>query len=261
MALKSITFPVCRIAGSTLALCALVPLAAQSTRAPTSHQTEWNSVPFTGCKADGQTGPVEAPNGRGRQVAIPAAAASRLAYYESKFGSGVLAPRGWHCFSTYGSNGSSLFVSPNPVSSAELFSQEWKGLDGPAIQISTVFGDTSGRFSVARTIARVFPAHWSFVRKVIAEGIEPASEFPFGPYPGDKLKYLTKEMVEFQTPANSNGMGTASWLLRNSDPISGVAILSGEEMNLTHLCVRLPPESVDLTPFIVREAERERRVQ
>ena len=257
MGSKSILSTLCRIASLLVGLCASLPLNAQTTGTPASHQPKWTFVPFVGCKSDGQVGPVEAPRGTNKRVAIPAASASRLAYYESKFGSGVLAPRGWHCFCTYGSNGSNLFVSPRAIGSGELFSEQWKGFDGPAIQISTIFGDTSGRFSVARTIARVFPVHSSFVKDVVAEGIEPASEFPFGPYLGDKLKYITTEMVEFQTPANADGMGTASRLLKNGDLISGLAILSGEELNLTSLHVRLPPELLDLVPLIVRQAERD----
>src|SRR5258705_141438 len=87
-------------------------------------------------------------------------------------------------------------VIESAMGSKELFSQQWKGFDGPAIQISTIYGSTSGRFSVARMIARVFPDHMSFVKDVIAEEIAPASDFPSGPYHADKLKYLTAEMVE-----------------------------------------------------------------
>jgi len=43
---------------------------------------------------------------------------------------------------------------------------------------------------------------------VITEGIEPASDFPFGPYPTDTLKYHGDVTVEFQTPANTKGLGT-----------------------------------------------------
>jgi len=243
-----------RFAKPVLVLCSLMPLPAQSRGAAPS-QPKWTTVPFVGCKSDGQTGPVEAPGGTDKKLAIPAASASRLAYYEAKFGSGVLAPRGWHCFCTYGSNGSSLFVSPRSIGSAEFFSAQWKGFDGPAIQISIMLGDTSGRFSVARDIARVFPAHSLFVGDVIAEGIEPASEFVFGPYPDDTLNYLTREMVEFRTPANTDGMGTVSWLRKNSDPISGVLIVSLEEPDLLHLSVRLPLKMAELIPLIVQHAE------
>jgi len=68
---------------------------------------------------------------------------------------------------------------------------------GPAIQLSVAVGDTSGRFEVAQIIARVFPSHRNFVRDVIAEDIEPASNFPFGPFPKDKLTYKSKELVEY----------------------------------------------------------------
>ena len=88
-------------------------------------------------------------------MAISAASAQRLAYYKAQYGLGVLAPRGWHCFSTYGSNGSSLFISPDAIDSKALFSDDWKGFSGQAIQISYSSGGTSGRFEVAKVIARV----------------------------------------------------------------------------------------------------------
>src|SRR5579864_2187946 len=71
------------------------------------------SVPFVGCPSDGQLGPGEAPRGENSQVvAISPEIARRLAYYKADHGSGILAPRGWHCFGTYGSNGSNLYVTP-----------------------------------------------------------------------------------------------------------------------------------------------------
>ncbi|HVN17333.1 MAG TPA: hypothetical protein VMU05_01125 [Dongiaceae bacterium] len=96
-------------------------------------------------------------------MAISAGAAERLAYYKAEYGVGVLAPRGWHCFGTYGSNGATLYVSPDPINAADLLSTSWKGFAGPAIQISVAEGGTSGRFEVAKTIARVFPKHKAFV--------------------------------------------------------------------------------------------------
>lgn len=110
---------------------------------------------------------------------------------------------------------------------------------------------------MARTIARVFPAHKAFVRQVIAEGINPASDFPFGPYPNDKLVYKNKEMVEYETPAHTDGLGTASRLQKNADPIRGAAILVEPETDLLSLSVRLPHEMDDLTPVIIQQAELE----
>jgi hypothetical protein len=199
---------------------------------------------------------MKAPHGQLRPAAISVTAAKRLAYYKSQYGPGVLAPRGWHCFGMYGSNGSTLLITPEPISSARLFSRNSEGITGPAIQISLSNGDTSGRFSVAKIIARVFPTHKDFVEAVITEGIEPASSFPFGPYPGDTLNYRSNEVVEFKTPAMTEGLGTASRLSSDSSPISGVAILFGEEPNLVHLSLRLPPNDDDLSQVIIRQTER-----
>jgi hypothetical protein len=217
-------------------------------------------VPFVGCKSDGQQGPLEAPAGKSRIVSITHEAVSQVAYYKSEEGPGVLAPRGWYCFGTYGSNGSSLFVSPEPISSAELLSDNWKGFSGPAIQISCASGDTSGRFAVAHTIARVFPAHKAFADRVHAEeadlGVD--NSLHFGPYPTDRLTYKTKDVVEFQTPANKNGLGTESSKLRkNSDPINGVAMLTGETPDLLFLAVRLPANLSSLSSAIIQQVERE----
>jgi hypothetical protein len=238
-------------------MCIPSSFLAQSTTAAGSLQRHTVRVPFVGCKSDGQVGPVEAPQRQNKIVAITVESAQRLAYYKSEYGFGVLAPRGWYCFGTYGSNGSTLYVSPEPINPVDLFSTTWKGFTGPVIQISDEIGDTSGRFGVAKTIARVFPAYKAFVKSVIAEGIEPASSFPFGPYPNDKLTYRSKEIVEFQTPANIEGLGTDPWLQKNGDPIIGVAILMGQEHDLLQLSVRLPPKLTDLTSTIIQQVERD----
>lgn len=215
------------------------------------------TVPFVGCASDGQTGPLKAPTGKSKVLAIPVAMAQRLAFYKAEDSSGVLAPRGWNCFSTYGSNGASIFVSPDPIDPKAFFSQDWKGFPGQVIQLSWDSGGTSGRFEVAEIVAHVFPAYKAFVQNVIAEGIEPASDFPFGPYPSDKLTYRGKNIVEFETPANMQGLGTDSLLLMNASPIDGVAIISGTDTDLTHLSARVPAADSDLVRFIVKQAESE----
>jgi hypothetical protein len=128
------------------------------------------SVPFVGCKSDGQMGPLKAPAGKSRVVPVARLMASRLAYYMAEDGVGVLAPSGWYCFGTYGSNGANLYVSPEPIRGDEVLSANWKGFAGPVVQLSVSDGGTSGRFSVARMMARVFPAHREFVRNVICRG-------------------------------------------------------------------------------------------
>lgn len=214
-----------------------------------------SQVPFVGCASDGQAGPVKAPSSQSVTNPIPSAAAQRLAYYKAQYGPGVLAPRGWHCFSTYGSDGSNLFVSPDAIDSKTLLSMDWKGFTGAAIQISVSSGGTSGRFQVAKVIARVFPAYKQFAQNVIAEGLEPASDFPSGPYANDKLTDRGTNVVEFETPANTQGLGTDSRLLPNASPIDGVAIISGTDTDLIQLSARVSAKDRDLIPLIVKQVE------
>lgn len=236
------------VAFSALGFC----FARAATPAPTASV----QVPFVGCASDGQTGPQAAPTGKSKAVAIPAAAAQRLAWYKAQDGSGVLAPRGWHCFSTYGSDGSNLFVSPDAIDAKMLFSDDWKGFAGPVVQMSYSSGGTSGRFEVAKVIARVFPAYKQFTQNVIAEGIAPASGFPFGPYATDKLTYRAKNIVEFETPANMQGLGTDSRLLPNASPIDGVDLITGADTDLIQLSARFSAKDCDLIPLIVKQVER-----
>ncbi len=190
-------------------------------------------------------------------MAISTEAARRLAYYKAKEGVGVLAPKGWHCLGAYGSSGTTLYVFPDPINSAEVLSSSWKGFAGPVVQISLEYGGTSGRFAVAKIIARAFPTRKDFVEGVIAVGIEPASSFPYGPYPVDSLKYRGENVVEFSTPAQAEGLGTDSRLQKNGTPIRGAAILIGEEPNLLGVWVRLPSEDGELYKLIIQQTERE----
>jgi len=240
-----------------VAVYARLSPSTQTIAAAASPQQRSAHVPFVGCEADGQAGPVNAPNGKSILLPIADEAAQRLAYYKSEQGIGVLAPRGWNCFGVYGSSGYSLYVSPQPIPTANLFSTTWSGFTGPVIEIAGEEGDTSGRFGVARTIALVFPAHRAFVEKVIAEEIESASSFPFGPHPKDKLIYRSDEMVEYETPGDTDGLGTNSRLNKNANPISGVAILMGTSPDLLLLSVRLSPNLTDLASTIVQQVERD----
>jgi len=239
-----------------LSLCMLASSTGFAQTNPSSEsRNEKVSVPFVGCEADGQMGSVKAPDGKSMHVLISADAASRLAYYKSEERLGVLAPRGWHCFGVYGSNGYALYASPERITVSEVLSGKWKGFAGPAIELAAQDGGTSGRFTVARVIARVFPERRPFVERVIAEGIEPADSFPSGPYPVDKLTYRSKQMVEYATPANADGLGTNSRLIKSGHPITGVAILVGETPDLVHLAVRLSPDLSDLASSIIQQLE------
>ena len=215
-----------------------------------------SAVPFVGCASDGQQGPVPAPKGTEMVVRIGAGAAARLAYYKAA-GLDVLAPRGWYCFEAYGSDGSSLFVAPQPMGTAwggytgaTAVVPVAGGFTGPAIQISEISGETSGRYGVARVLARIFPGQRAFVESVIEEGAD-AADFPFGPYPNDKLILQSDRMVQYQTPPHSQGLGTDSSLQADEYPINGVAILEGQAPDVLILNVRLPPDMNDLASHII----------
>lgn len=249
------TMPGMKAVRLLLAAVVLSTGASRSQSAAPSRAGATTLVPFVGCKSDGQVGPLDAPDGRPEAVDLPAAFAKRLAFYKAEQGWGVLAPRGWYCFSTYGSAAANLYVSPDPIDSAELVSDEWTGFSGDIVQISYEYGDTSGRFGVADTIARVFPAYMSFVRGVIAEDIEPASSFPSGPYPHDKLRYLNRYTLEFETPAHEKGLGTFYGVRSNADPIFGVAALTGGAPDLVLVAMRLSERDRDLMRSILEEVE------
>jgi len=241
--------------GACAGLCAGRAVLSQAKPAAIPIAKAAVTVPFVGCASDGQAGPQAAPTGQPQPVALAAAVAKRLAYYKAEYSAAVLAPRGWHCFSTYGSDGSNLFVSPDPIDTKNIFSSDWKGITGDGIQISYSSGGTSGRFEVAKVIARVFPAYKQFAQNVIAEGLVPVSEFPFGPYPKDKLTYRSKSVVEYETPANTQGLGTDSRLQPNASPIEGLAIISGVDTDLILLAARVAEADRDLIPAIVSQVE------
>jgi hypothetical protein len=214
------------------------------------------TVPFVGCAQDGQTGPMPAPSGPPKNVQMSAAAAARLAYYSASPPNGVLAPRGWSCFGAYGSSGATLYLSPSPIQASDVEASAWAAGAGPAIQVSWLVGDTSGRFQVAKVIARVFPSHQSFVQGVIGEGIEPASSFPQGPVATDRVTTKSGVAVEYETPGGDPGLGTSITALSPSpDPIDGAAVLTGATPDLAFLAARLTADTRDLTPLIVQQFE------
>ena len=253
----------------TLAALALAAGIATScskpSGAPSSASAEPASalvnVPLIGCANDGQTGPQSPPSAPTKTVQLSPDLTPKLAYYIAASGPGVLAPRGWYCAGMYSSNGGSLVVSPQPVAPTDLLNKTWGGAAGDAIEIRTATGDTSGRFEVAQVIMRVFPGHQAFAQSVISEGVEPANAFPSGTYPGDRLTNINNQVVEFQTPANSVGLGTDtnanSQMKPGTDPVLGVAMLTGATPDLLVLAVRLPNELQALAPAIVQEIQQD----
>jgi len=186
-------------------------------------------------------------------VAVSPKDAQALAYYRSADGIGLLAPRGWYCEGVSGSGGAALFLSPKPID-LDRSRPGWKGFEGPAIEVNHMNNESSGVYEIVEVIARVFPAYRAFAVRVWKDIDLP---FPSGPYPNDILAYKNKTVVEYNTPARKEGLGTRfSWLKKNDTPVAGAAILIGDPPDVLLLSVRLPPDLARLTPVIVRDVER-----
>lgn len=209
-----------------VALCVSPSLHSQAQ--PASSASAAVSVPFVGCKSEGQAEILEAPKATVKLLPISREDAQVLAYYGSALGLGVLAPRGWYCLGIDGSGGD-LFVGPQPIDDRKIYTQENHGFDGPLIELSERHSDQYGdRLDKAQIIARVFPAYKALVADLLDGFDVPASLYPFGPYPTDRLTYKSKAVVEYVTPAQTEGLGTHSTLKKNGSPIEGVAILNGD---------------------------------
>jgi hypothetical protein len=211
-------------------------------------------------------GPIAAKTGEPVQVRLNVADANRLAFYNNGWSGGVLAPRDWHCFVLYGSNGVFLAVAPDldPSKGFEVIRKTH--FLGPAVVLDLWSGGTSGRFAVATYAARLFPreAHDYIERIARMEDAFDRGDFRrslrFKPYPADILKRKSRSQVEFETPAYRDGLGTSGSppISSSPDPIYGVATLSGEREwpNLLLLAVRLPGELRSLRQAIVADVER-----
>jgi len=223
---------------------ALVTLLSGWAQQPSGQQ----SVPFVGCPADGQTGPIAAPHGQPRTVTLPRTIASALAYYAGAVGPGVFAPRGWRCRVRYGSGGGGILVAPTlPL----------RGTRGAAVEEDDALAGTSGRFEVAFTAARLFrKVAASFIEQVRKEGLAADSEFAHGPYPDDSLSYLDSATVQYVTPPFREGLGTKGILVPSAEPIRGLVMLdlpdSDSDGGLSVLRVRLGRKLQGLALTLVR---------
>jgi hypothetical protein len=118
----------------------------------------------------------------------------------------------------------------------------------------------SGRYEIAEIMARVFPEYRTFASRVM-EGID--LPLPAGPYPKDTLRYRGKTIVEYNTPAQTEGLGNFhSWLGKNDLPIKVAAIIAeppdgGDGPDVVLLSVRVPPALAGLIPVIVAQVERD----
>jgi hypothetical protein len=241
--------------GATWRLLAVTALL--SGRAPAYGQPV--SIPFIGCPSFGQVDVSDAPKGTSQTITLSEQDGQALAYYKSADGISVLAPRGWHCQRVSGSGGADLYLSPMRIVES---ASGWEGLGGPAIEVNHISGENSGRYQIAELIARVFPEYRSFARQVWQDTDSP---FPSRPYPKDTLTYRSNTVVEYRTPAQTDGLGNFdSWLGKNDLPIVGAAILLidardpiGKVPHVVLLSVRFPADLTRLAPTIIRYVERD----
>lgn len=219
------------------------------------HSTRRVQVPFVGCRSEGQADPLDAPKGGPVSVIVSSDDARQFAYYKSEaVNIGVLAPRAWQCLGVYGSGGGWLIVTPRAIDTPTFFSTAFTGFKGPVVDIVFRNGNTSGLYSFAEIIGRIFPMYRSFARNVYQEMDEP---LPNGPYPADQLTYRSKMLVEYKTPAEAEGLGTYWWINKNDRPIEGMAMLLESPPSLIQLSIRLPRDLEGLTRAIINQVEHD----
>jgi hypothetical protein len=204
------------------------------------------------CRSISQGEELEPRKKLGNIPRLAIADASRLAFYVSA-SHAVLAPRNWHCFENGGSSGSFLIIAPDE---GAVLAPPKGGVVGPAVQVSVAYAGTSGRFSVAKIDAQLFPEKREFVQSVIDEGIAPASEFSKVPVPSDVITRIGQGVVEFDTPPEHDGLGTMSWLAKGPLFIHGAIVLDEVgEGDIVSVMIRLTPEEDGLAKIIASEIE------
>lgn len=214
-------------------------------------QPPLEQVDFVGCPADGQVGEVAPPQGEPKNAVLDGVSPDSIAFYKGERAAGAFAPSGWHCRVWYGSSGSTLIVTPEPIEGAQ---SQLPKFSTPAVEVASILGGTSGRFSVAAYASRLFPLPAAlFIQKVKDEGAVPDSDL--GAYPNDSVSILSNLVVEFKTPANTRGVGTDGALDPSGDPISGLAVLDEskpEEPNISIVRIRLGPTKEKMGRLLLR---------
>lgn len=218
-----------------------------------AHADDEVKVPFIGCPSDGQTGPLGPPTGTARTVHLSAKLPGAIAFYQGEGGAGVFAPAGWHCLALYGSSGEAIIVSANALPKSGVPSGN--SIDAPVIEYSALSGETSGRFGVAIYGHMLFPdLTKDFVQGVEDEGIESKSDIEEARYPKDKLTFLNKTLVQFETPANTKGLGTEGYVNVSQASITGlVALDDGDDgMGISILRVSMGAKDDVWTPILLK---------
>jgi hypothetical protein len=221
------------------AISAALPLACCAIAAAAVPETQPRVITVD-CPANDQTGSARLQAGETMSAPVAPALAGQIAYYRAEHSPGVYAPRGWSCRAWDGSNGSTLVVTPKRMEPPYF---PLPMITGPAVMIETSDAASSGRFHVAIVAAQLFPLVGSaFVTRVRQEHLISDSSFDVESYPDDRLIYLSDRLVQFTTPPNRAGLGTAGMFEVSDLPVRGLSIfnLESEANALIEVRVRLP---------------------
>lgn len=117
-------------------------------------------------------------------------------------------------------------------------------------------------------MALEFAARLPLAKKKVVQGLingweMDESDYTFDPYPDDILTRRSEGDAEFVTPANKDGVGTLFGLMKNADPIRGMASLrqtmddnKNKSARVVLLVVRMPPNSRPLFRTIMEDTRR-----
>jgi hypothetical protein len=221
------------LARRTLPLILVCAVASALPRVvPTRLEAKHQSV-SVGCPADGQAGPIEAPQESARTVPTAEALPETIAYYKGLQAPGVFAPRGWHCHVWYGSGGGVLLVTPDaqrPVNGTA-----WPATSGEAVELTFHDPGASGMYEVQAYSLFFFHTRQEFRHWVEAEGFGFMN--PYEDFKNDSIKIRGRTIAEFITPARTTGFGTAQFLRPSADPIEGVVVLGNSKAYGEYLVV------------------------
>lgn len=236
------TLPLVLVCAVATALPRVVPTRLGATK----HQSV-----SVGCPADGQAGPIEAPEESARAVPTAERLPETVAYYRGVQAPGAFAPRGWHCHVWYGSGGGILLVTPDaqkPVNGTA-----WPAASGEAVEVTFHDPSASGMYQVQEYSLFFFHTRQEFRHWVEATGF--GFMHPYEDFKNDSITIRGRTTAEFKTPPSTTGFGTAQFLRPSADPIEGIAVLGNSKAYgeyLVVLRIRLSPTKSQLKTELLR---------
>ena len=200
---------------------------------PTRSEATQHQRVSIGCPADGQAGPVEAPEANARSVPAAERLPETVAYYKGEQAPGAFAPRGWQCHVWYGSGGGILLVTPDaqkPVNGTA-----WPAVSGEAVELTFHDSGASGRYQVQEYSLFFFHTRQEFRRWVEGTGFNFLN--PYEDFKNDSIKIRGRTVAEFITPPSTTGFGTAQFLRPSTDTIEGTAVFGNSKAYGEYLVV------------------------